>query len=76
MDFIGIYITSQNITLHGCLEIQNFSSRTEKYFTSEHSEWVTYFSSRLEVYRIVDPQLYYGHAALQIEKIQYAIGVT
>ena len=74
LHFIGIYITSRK--LHGCLEIQNFSSRTEKNFTSERSEWVTYFSSRLEVYRIVDPQLYYGHAALQIEKIQYAIGVT
>ena len=48
----------------------------KKYFTSERSEWATYFSSRLEVYRIVDPQLYYGHAALQVEKIQYAIGVT
>ena len=25
-------------------------SRIEKYFTSERSEWVNYFSSRLEVY--------------------------
>lgn len=71
--FIGIYITSQNITWLGT---QNFSSRIEKYFTSERSEWANYFSSRLEVYPIVDPQLYYGHAALQIEKIQYIIGVT
>ena len=28
--FIGVYII--NTTLHGCLEIQNFSSRVEKIF--------------------------------------------
>jgi len=41
LHFIGIYITSQTITWLG---IQNFSSRIEKYFTSERSEWVNYFN--------------------------------
>ena len=39
--FIGVYII--NRTLHGRLEIRNFSSSVEKYFTSEHSERVKYF---------------------------------
>ena len=33
--FIGIYII--NRTLHDRLEIRNFSSRVEKYFTSERT---------------------------------------
>ena len=39
--FIGVYII--NRTLHGRLEIQNFSSSVEKYFTSQRSEQVKYF---------------------------------
>ena len=39
--FIGVYII--NKTLHGRLEIRNFSSSVEKYFTSERSEQVKYF---------------------------------
>ena len=39
--FIGVYII--NRILHGRLEIQNFSSSVEKYFTSERSERVKYF---------------------------------
>ena len=35
-NFIGVYII--NRTLHSRLEIQNFSFRVEKYFTSERSE--------------------------------------
>ena len=42
--FIGVYIIYD--TLHGCLEIQNFSF-VEKCFLSERSELVKYFS-RLE----------------------------
>ena len=34
--FIGVYII--NRTLHDRLEIRNFSSRVEKYFTSERSK--------------------------------------
>ena len=36
--FIGVYIIKR--TLHGRLEIGNFSSSVEKYFTSERSERV------------------------------------
>ena len=35
-NFIGVYII--NRTLHGRFEIQNFSFRVEKYFTSVRSE--------------------------------------
>ena len=35
--FIGVYII--NRTLHGRLEIWNFSSSVEKYFTSERSDF-------------------------------------
>ena len=38
--FIGVYII--NRTLHSRLEIRNFSSSVEKYFTSERSERVKY----------------------------------
>ena len=40
--FIGVYII--NRTLHGRLEIRNFSSRVKKYFTSECVE--KYFTVR------------------------------
>ena len=39
--FIGVYII--NRTLHGRLEIRNFSSSVEKYFTSERSEPAIYY---------------------------------
>ena len=42
--FIGVYII--NRTLHGRLEIQNFSLSVEKYFTSEHSKRVKYFQHK------------------------------
>ena len=46
--FIGVYII--NRTLHGRLEIWNFSSSVEKYFTSERSERVKYFfNTRREI---------------------------
>ena len=48
--FIGIYII--NRTLHDRLEIQNFSSRVEKYFTSELRSLVKYFSTLEEKFRI------------------------
>ena len=48
--FIGVYII--NRTLHDRLEIRNFSSRVEKYFTSERSERVKYFSTLEEKFRI------------------------
>ena len=48
--FIGVYII--NITLPGRLEIQNFSSSVEKYFTSKHSERVEYLSTLEEKFRI------------------------
>ena len=35
--FIGVYVIKR--TLHGRLEIRNFSSSVEKYFTSERSRW-------------------------------------
>ena len=41
---------------YGRLEIRNFSSSVEKYFTSEHSEQVKYFSTREE--KFVSPS---GH---------------
>ena len=40
--FIGVYIKKIE-QLHGRLEIRNFSSRVEKYFTSKRSERVKYF---------------------------------
>ena len=49
-NFIGVYII--NRTLHGRLEIQNFSFRVEKYFTSERSEQVKYLSTLEEKFRI------------------------
>ena len=48
--FIGVYII--NRTLHDRLEIRNFSLSVEKYFTSERSERVKYFSTREEKFRI------------------------
>ena len=41
--FMGVYII--NRTLHGRLEIRNFSSRVKKYFTSERVE--KYFTRSL-----------------------------
>ena len=38
--------------LHGRAEIRNLSSRVEKYFTSEHSERVKYFSTREDKFLI------------------------
>ena len=38
--------------LHGRGEIQNFSLSVEKYFRSEHSEQVEYFSTREEKFLI------------------------
>ena len=43
--FIGVYII--NSTLHGYLEIRNFSSRVEKYFTRSLRSLVKYFSTLL-----------------------------
>ena len=48
--FIGVYII--NRTLHDRLEIRNFSSRVEKYFTSELRSLVKYFSTLEEKFRI------------------------
>ena len=48
--FIGVYIV--NRTSHGRLEIRNFSSSVEKYFTSQRSERVKYFSTLKEKFRI------------------------
>ena len=48
--FIGVYIIIR--TLHDRLETRNFSSRVEKYFTSERSKRVKYFSTREEKFRI------------------------
>ena len=41
--FIGVYII--NRTLHGLLEIRNFSSSVEKYFTSKRTIKVKYNKS-------------------------------
>ena len=41
-----------NRTLHGRLEIRNFFSSVEKYFTSDHSERVKYFSTLEEKFCI------------------------
>ena len=41
--FIGVYII--NRTLHGRLEIRNFSSRVEKIFTRSLRSFVKYFST-------------------------------
>ena len=38
--FIGVYII--NRTLHGRLEIRNFSSRVEKFFTLEEKFRISY----------------------------------
>ena len=48
--FIGVYII--NRTLHDRLEIQNFSSRVEKYFTRSLRSLVKYFSTLEEKFRI------------------------
>ena len=46
--FLGVYII--NRTLYGRLEIRIFSSRVEKYFTSERSSLVKYiFNTRREI---------------------------
>ena len=47
--FIGVYII--NRTLNGRLEIRNFSSRVEKYFTRSLRSLVKYFSTREEKFR-------------------------
>ena len=41
-----VYVINRGYILHGCAEIQNFSSSVEKYFTSECSEQVKYFSAQ------------------------------
>ena len=48
--FIGVYII--NRTLHGRLEIPKNFSCGKKYFTSERSERVKYFSTLEEKFRI------------------------
>ena len=48
--FIGVYII--NRTLHDRLEIRNFSSRVEKYFTRSLRSLVKYFSTLEEKFRI------------------------
>ena len=48
--FIGVYII--NRTLHGRLEIRNFSSRVEKYFTRSLRSLVKYFLTLEEKFRI------------------------
>ena len=48
--FIGVYI--RNRTLHDRLEIRNFSSRVEKYFTRSLRSLVKYFSTLEEKFRI------------------------
>ena len=48
--FIGVYII--NRTLHGDLEIWNFSSRVEKYFTRSLRSLVKYYSPFEETFRI------------------------
>ena len=48
--FIGVYII--NRTLHDRLEIRNFSSRVEKYFTRSLCSLVKYFSTLEEKFRI------------------------
>ena len=48
--FIGVYII--NRTLHGRLEIRNFSSRVEKIFHSIAALTVKYFSTLEEKFRI------------------------
>ena len=48
--FIGVYII--NRTLHGDLEIWNFSSRVEKYFTRSLRSLVKYYSPFEETLRI------------------------
>ena len=47
--FIGVYII--NRILHGRLEIRNFSSRVEKYFTRSLRSLVKYFSTLEEKFR-------------------------
>ena len=44
--------TNKKRILYGRTEIQNFSLGVEKYFTSEHSERVKYFSTREEKFHI------------------------
>ena len=48
--FTSVYII--NRTLHGRLEIRNFSSHVEKIFQSERSERVKYFSTLEKKFRI------------------------
>ena len=48
--FISVYII--NRTLHGRLEIQNFSSRVEKIFHRSLRSLVKYFSTLEETFRI------------------------
>ena len=48
--FIGVYII--NRTLHDRLEIRNFSSSVEKYFTRSLRSLVKYFSTLEEKFRI------------------------
>ena len=42
--FIGVYVI--NRTLHSCLEIQNFFSPVEKYFTRSRILFTTFVSPR------------------------------
>ena len=48
--FIGVYVV--NRTLHGRLEIQNFSSCVEKYFILSLRSFVKYFSTLEEKFCI------------------------
>ena len=54
--FIGVYII--NRTLHGLLEIRNFSSRVEKIFQQSKRNFVSprgHVISSIYVYDLVDP---------------------
>ena len=58
--FIGVYIINRTLHVHDRLEIQNFSSRVEKYFTRSLRSLVKYFSTLEEKFRIsARPCIYY-----------------
>ena len=64
--FVGVYII--NRTLNGRLEVQNFSSRVEKYFTRSQRSLVRYFSTIEEKFRT--PR---GHVISSINKSRQAL---
>ena len=72
--FIGVYVIHR--TLHDHLEICSFSSRVEKYFTSEPSRLVKYFSNYTQKIFCISTQTCNNYYTLCNHRNQIEVSVT